>query len=165
MTAPTGYIRARVERERDIDRIWASLRRARKPVSAATLAERAKTSRSQVKRLLQAARDAGWLAAVSYDLEPGPDFGAARVPLYALTSAAPAAAPVLVRDGSGYLAQAAGRTPGAALAELRSARGWTLTETAQEIGVRDKRTVRRYEAMATLPPSIADRVDELAAEG
>jgi hypothetical protein len=163
MTSPPGYTRSRVVRERAIDRAWAALRvaSAREAyLSTAEIAEAAVASRSAVKRLVQAARDRGWIDVIVDDCG-----GAVERHAYRLTADAPADAPVLRLEDRGAVSAIApsGQT-GAALRRLRLERGWSLAETARQIGVADTRTVRRYEACAQLPPAIAERVAAQSAQ-
>jgi hypothetical protein len=170
MTSPTGYIRSRTTRERSIDRAWAVLQAAARRgrwLAAGDIAEAAEASRSVVKRLLQAGRDAGWIE-ISHEIRDHetPDArGAVRTPLYRLTAAAPDTAPALrLTDATHVEPVAHGAMSGESLRQLRLESGWTLVETAERIGVADTRTVRRYETLATLPGTVSDRVGELLAD-
>ncbi len=162
MTAPAGYIRSRTSRERSIDRAWAAMRAASARghyLATSEIADAADASLSVVKRLTQAARDAGWLEVIVEDVA-----GAVARHLYRLTDEAPAEAPVLrLDDRRAVSAVASGGLSGDALRRLRLERGWSLAETARQIGVADKRTVRRYESAAHLPPPVAERVEALGA--
>jgi hypothetical protein len=164
VTAPAGYIRSRTARERSIDRAWAALRSASARghyLATSEIAEAADASLSVVKRLTQAARDAGWLEVIVEDVA-----GAVARHLYRLTPASPADAPVLRLDDRRAISAVAsgGGLSGNALRRLRLERGWSLAETARQLGIRDKRTVRRYEAAAQLPPPVAERVEALGAK-
>jgi len=165
VTAQPGYVRARTSRQRVIDELWLALRRSPSPISAAELADQVGASRTITKRLIQAARDAAWVIVDGYEqraIGQGPSPA-----LYRVTRAAPVRAPIL-RDGDQgpeaiHEGERGGATSGAVLAALRRARGWTIAQTAEAIGIRDHRTVRRYEAAAALPPAVAERVEALRA--
>jgi DNA-binding transcriptional regulator YiaG len=159
VTCPPGYTRARATRNRVTDALWHALRAARAPISTAELADRAGSSHTQAKRLVQAARDAGWIVVVDY-ATAGPGDG--RTALYALTTEAPEAVGTLRRDGSSMVAIGPSTVTGAELAVLRQTLGWSAGKVGDALGV-ERRTVRRYERTASLPPVIAEKVADLAA--
>lgn len=162
MSSPAGYARARTRRTRDIDIIWAALRAAVDGISTVELTETTGASRAQVKRTLQALRDAGAVTLHRYDIPP--DAPQARVPIYIASSDAPTEAPILRRDEAGRLVAAAGdgELTAADFGLARKRSGLSLAEFGALIGVRDARTVRRYESGdVVIPPAVADRLRRL----
>ena len=107
MPAPRrrGYTRSRRVTERSLDRLWAALFAAARPLSKAALAEAAGCSASYAKHVLAALRRAGWVDSPTWDLmETASGLGAARVPLYERTGAMPPQAPTLRLGSRGKLA-------------------------------------------------------------
>lgn len=161
MTAPLGYTRAKTLRDHGIARAWRILHDSAAPLGATELAELAAISRTQSKRLIAAAINAGMMHVAGSVTERSSGPGAVRIPLYALTATAPDDPPALSLDAGEVGAIAGSSVPGERLADLRHARGWSLAETGRHIGVNDVRTVRRYETLPALPPRVAEMVASL----
>lgn len=139
------------ESNRIADKLWEAMRENGKWWSVNDISTETGASGRYTRRYVRALKEAGYI-------EASDEAKRFQSTYYKLIKDTGETAPILRgRDGSlaVYDPNLSDMT-GGELEELRSGLNLTLREFADIIGVRDPRTVRRYEAMEHVPPQVAE---------
>ncbi len=139
------------ESNRIADKLWAAMRGNEKWWSVNDISTETGASGRYTRRYVRALKEAGYV-------EASDEAKRFQSTYYKLIKDTGETAPILRgRDGSlaVYDPNLSDMT-GGELEEIRSQLNMTLREFADIIGVRDPRTVRRYETMDHVPPQVAE---------
>jgi len=143
------------ESNRIADKLWAAMRDNGKWWSVNDISTETGASGRYTRRYVRALKEAGYV-------EASDDAKRFQSTYYKLIKDTGETAPILRgRDGSlAVYDPNLSDMSGGELEKLRSSLNLTLREFADIIGVRDPRTVRRYEAMDHVPPQVANAARE-----
>ena len=143
------------ENNRIADRLWLAMKDQRKWWSVTDISLEAGASGRYTRRYVRALKEAGYIKSS----EEAKNFQSSY---YKLIKNTGTTAPILRgRDGNLALYDPnLSSMPGTKLKQIREQLDLSLRDFADLIGVRDPRTVKRYEEMKKVPPSVADIAKE-----
>lgn len=161
MTSPAGYRRLQSSVQTLQADMWAWMRRRRNPWTCAELAAAAGASQRLARRYVARLAAAGYLAGMGE--EPAAN-GQIPARLWSLARDTGPIEPVLVGGAAGDgVLDLNSDMSGPQLAALRRTAGLTLAEFAEQaLGIRDRRTARRYETAQIVPAPAAARARAFA---
>lgn len=141
-------------------RMWDWMRRRRSPWTSADVVDGSGTSERQARRYIARLADAGYIT--SDDDERPREGGAFLARRWRLARNTGPLPPILTGGAHGEgISDPNGELTGAQLARIRQDLGLSMADFAARIGVRDPRTVRRYERCDRVPAPIVARARAL----
>ena len=154
MTSPPGYERLGSPPPPVQTRIWRAIREHGGDWTAAEIIEAASASASQVKRLIRALRQDGWVDCVA-EAEglPAPTPAAYRL----VRDPGPLPPQLVGVGGTAGVRDRMSDLTGADLRAERRRRGWTWAAMARALAV-SHQTARRWETLGILPAAVAEKV-------
>jgi hypothetical protein len=163
MTSLSGYRRLAPSADTFQTRMWSWMRAQQAPWTVLALTDATGASERQARRFVQRLAAAGYL---SQHGEVGGDSGQIPARLWLLDRDSGPLAPILVGGAHGDdVADLNSTMTGTQLRAIRKAAGLSASQFGvQALGVRDQRTVRRYEQAAIVPAPAAARARAFARE-